>query len=195
MVGHVDEDLFTFLLGTLPTGESHRVEGHLDGCRRCVGLLAQASEEVAQLALALAPSEPPPTTRDGILAAARELNRFAGFAEQVAELLAISTEQARRFLDSLDEPSAWPGPAHATVRTLTADPTDLCEARFSRVRPATRFIPRNPGQDATVLILQGSCRDIRKEVYKVGDTLRWRAAALAELVALPGPDLIYLATA
>src|SRR4051812_39040699 len=115
MAGHVDEDLFTFLLGTLPSGEAHRVESHLDGCRRCVGLLAQASEEVAQLALALAPSEPPPTTRDGILAAARELNRFAGFAEQVSELLGISSEQARQFLDSLDEPSAWPGPTHASV--------------------------------------------------------------------------------
>ena len=192
MVGHVDDELFSFLLGTLPRISANHVEGHLENCKRCIGLLAQTREEVAQLALAVPPKEPPASTREGLLHATAELHRFSEFIEPIGQLLDISADCCRQLLEDMDEPGVWTrrGVSAVSHRPIVVEGM-IDVACFVRVRPGVRFIPLDPGKNATMLLLQGSCRSSRN-LYKTGDEVLWQALSMSDLVAMPGPDLIYL---
>lgn len=145
---------------------------------------------------ALEPVEPPPALRSRLLDGISSKGRFARFAETTARLLDIGLEQARAFLDRLDDASlfeqAFPGAAFWWV---DGGPRVADAVRgFVRVQAGTDFPHHEHIGDEIVLIIQGSYVDTTfNTVHGAGAEVLMPAGTSHEYkVPADGPDLLVL---
>lgn len=187
MPRHVDDGLYTLLLGTLPEGESHRMHLHLSSCARCTAHLAQARDDLALLSLALAPAQVPPWLREGLTHTLGEVSRFTDMMPLLSERLMLPRAEMEVLLDRLDRPQAWAPTAAVGIQYLTRAGHST---EWFRAVPGVRLQrpwSRSPGE---ALIVQGCCRNACGITSRVGESV-YLSAAL-DVHALAGPDVLYV---
>ncbi len=121
--------------------------------------------------------------RRRLLAAAPPRPRFERFTERLARLLGVGPDRIRALLQGVDDERRWvPG----VVRVCPVD-----GGRLVRVGPGVRFAYAGRVAER-VLVLQGACRPSAGDrALRPGD--EQIVGCPCELVASPGPDLIYAA--
>ena len=208
---HVDDQLYSFLLNTLTERENNGVLAHLSRCVRCTGRLAQASDDLALLSLALPPTPVPPWIREGVAHALGELHRFADLTALLSHHLCLEGPLLSADLFRLDNPAAWDrtnlpqvdrlsggSPGVVWLRTQAGHCLGWPKATASKLPPSNPLASLTPplkiqlGQTAPVeiLVIQGSCRTVRGEIFTSGDLVELGASPLR---ALTGPDVLYAA--
>ena len=185
--GHIDDGLYTLLLGTLPEAESHHMTLHLSTCARCTARLAQARDDLALLSLALAPAQVPPWLREGLSHTLGEVSRFTDMMPLLSRRLQLSRAQVETMLDRIDRPSAWAATAVPGIQFLTGqDP----QVEWFRAIPGTRLQRPWQQEPGDALVVQGCCRDARGTSAGAGDTVH--ITAMLDVHALAGPDVLYV---
>jgi quercetin dioxygenase-like cupin family protein len=153
---------------------------------------------LARLADLLPRTPPDGSTRARLLTTVGRGGRLHRFAPEVARLLDITEERARALLDGVDDKKSWEASPLDNVTLYHVDggpKTEGAITGFVRIDPGCVFPLHTHAGPETVLIVQGRCRDSR-----TGETLRpGDIGAVApedgahEVLALPGPPLVYLA--
>jgi anti-sigma factor ChrR (cupin superfamily) len=171
MSGHVDEDLWSYALGTLEEPRRAEVAGHVADCESCAAGLRSAEETLAMVALELPPIQPPPEMLDRLLASTQ--SRFAGVVDRLARLWDLGLDKTRELLDGLAtavwEPSGLPGVdlIHVTAGPATAG----ADPGFVRFAPNTRFPMHRHVGDEVMLILEGDVVENDGLEGHVGDAM------------------------
>lgn len=75
---HVDDLIDLYALGALEPDEQAAVDQHLDECRRCRNVLAEAKELVFLLAWTPHQHDPPPALQDRLMRRVKQLQRLDG---------------------------------------------------------------------------------------------------------------------
>lgn len=148
---------------------------------------------------ALTPTMPSPTAaaRSRLLDALVLSGRLWRFDEQVAALLDVTRDSARKLLDLIDRPDVWlhpmPGVSLFWVNGGPAVARALCG--FMRIAPGMRFPEHEHLGDETVLVLQGALVDpVTCALVRPGEFDR-RPVGSRHVVAVQegGVDLLMLA--
>ncbi|MET0341031.1 MAG: cupin domain-containing protein [Polyangiales bacterium] len=135
--------------------------------------------------------------RARLLAAATHEGRFWRFDTQVAALLDLSRDAARKLLDLIDHPHVWqrpmPGVSLFWVNGGPRMEAALCG--FLRVAPGKVFPEHEHLGDETVLVLAGAMLDPTTGTLTRPGELDQRAHGSRHVVAVPegGVDLLMLA--
>lgn len=124
--------------------------------------------------------------------------RLHRFADRVAELLDVDVARARTLLDGIDDKDSWEASPLPNVRLYhVAGGSRVAGAitGFVRIPEGGVFPEHDHSGDETVLIVQGRCRDSHDgSILVPGDLARMTPSDGAhEVLALPGPALVYLA--
>ena len=155
-----------------------------------------AAEGLSQLSEALPPIAPSAELRARVLSDAAGSGRFERFAASVAKILDVGIEQARAFLDRLDDPSVFsaelPGISFYWV------PGGPCVANavrgFLRVKAGVEFPDHEHLGEETVLVLQGSFYDPARDLtVRAGDIdIMPASSSHAYRIPAEGVDLLML---
>lgn len=143
----------------------------------------------------LAPVEPSPRVRERVLAGAITEGRFGRFAERVAALLAVDTEQAAVLLDRMQADDGWIGllPNVQTRPVMVGPNLKSCIATFVRIEAGAELSEHEHFGAERSIILQGTCVDHPDgNVYRAGDVLTKQSGSSHSVQVLPGPDLLVL---
>jgi quercetin dioxygenase-like cupin family protein len=163
-------------------------------------LLTEGEDDalLARLADILPRSSPDNETRSRLLATVGQGGRLHRFSAEVARLLDITEARARELLDGVDDKQSWEASAltGVTLFHVQGGPkTEGAITGFVRVETDGCFPMHTHSGPETVLIVQGRCRDSRDgAILRPGDigTISPDEGA-HEVLALPGPPLVYLA--
>ncbi|QDG52300.1 hypothetical protein FIV42_16610 [Persicimonas caeni] len=197
--GHIDSMLDDWLAGALDEAEEAALEAHAAQCTRCARALERARQHFVELAAALDPVEPSAGLRDDLLAAATPEARFADLADEVAEIIDLSTERALRLLGRVDEASHWeegPFPGLELFHIDGGPSVDEAIVGFVRMTPGMAFPHHSHRGAETTLVLQGGLRDADGTVYRRGEVVEHGSGTSHAFAALDdAPALIYLVVA
>lgn len=183
-------------LGGLSPAERQQLEAQARGDPALARALAAARARVAVLGLAARPVAPPAELRARVLAAVSADGRFGRFVDRVARILDVSMVRARDLLRGIDDPASWvPGPVEGCdLFHLDGGPEAVqAVCGFVRLRPGVEFPDHEHVGDETVLVVQGSFRDGDGTLVPLGTEVEKPGGTRHKLVALDGPDTIYLA--
>jgi anti-sigma factor ChrR (cupin superfamily) len=197
MSGHLEPGFGPLDLESLSEAEAKAAGAHLDQCASCAAEFRGSADALATLALSLPPVQPPAGLRARVLESAARANRFEKFAAETAEILDLGLEKARELLSRIDDAASWVASAlpGVTLYHLTGGPRVAnAVAGFVKIAPGSVFPDHTHQGDEVALVLQGSCRDSSGRVVGRGETVRMGEGSTHALVALDGPDFIYLAT-
>jgi mannose-6-phosphate isomerase-like protein (cupin superfamily) len=161
--------------------------------------LAEAGVSKAEamdiLTFALGPAPLPDGLRARILASVAAEPRFAAFAEQVAKLVDVTVERARRLIAAIDDPSSW-GPSAVPLMQLYNFDGGPRVANaitgFIRMPPDSTFPLHEHVGDEVVLVLRGSFRDSRGQTVGQGEIATSPAGSAHAFTVESGPELLYL---
>ncbi len=199
-MSRVGEDVLTeYVLGTLPEAERVRIEAALGHDRALAAEVAAIAEALGALTDALPPAAPAPDRRALLLGAATRRPRFERLLDRVAKLFDLGLEGARRLLDSVDDPAVWSpsGLPRVHFLHLQGGPAIAgADAGIVRIEAGAAFPYHGHTGRERVLFLQGACRvpELGGRVLRAGDDDFVDDTSFAhELVALPGPDVLYAA--
>ena len=193
MMTHLDNDTLTGLVLGMLTPDAHReADAHVADCTSC----SLELDDIMGLSSVLS------SGRERLLDAARAMNRFDDWIEEVAELFDLTTSAADALLRSIDDPHAWgPGPGRGVKMMLVPSGPQFARAHAGlvRVRPGDRFPNHRHGGEEHALILQGSCTDTTtvdavvsddEQCYRRGARPRRSEGSSHVIQALMGPDLV-----
>lgn len=199
MSPHLEAGLGPLELDQLSMEQRQEMLAHLEVCERCSLEYGSTAEALTAMGSAAAPVEPTPALRDRMLFDASRSNRFQRLVEEAARITGLDAQQMSELLLRVDDPSSWKKTALESIWTfpLQGGP-ELPGAivGFIKIKPGSRFPEHGHLGPETVLILQGSCLDtFSKRVARRGEVVEMAEGTHHEVVALPGPDFIYLAVA
>lgn len=197
-MSHVGDRALEFVLELLPEAENAALLEHVRGCTDCASEVARAADEAAMLASAnveeLAPAAAVKERLD--LSLASFSDRIAHYLEPLARMADIANEVMAGVISGLDDLANWlPGPGdglrvgHVPSGPLTANAV----VGFVRIAPGDSFPTHRHEGKEVVLVVQGSYRDSDGTIVRAGDVAEQDVGTTHSLVALDGPDLIYLA--
>jgi len=153
------------------TAETHRqVAAHVATCSTCKRRLDAFDEAVNKVPV----MTPAPALRERLFQSVNQLERFSPFARRLGELIAFSTNDARRALHAFADVDSWPlqplpgmralplslGPPDSPVRAILA-----CFEPTSRV-PLHRHI-----DNESIFVFQGAFETTDGKVIRAGDEL------------------------
>ena len=195
MTDELEAYLPEFVLGTLPPSEQAAVLAFLESHPEAWALVEAAEAALAELGLSLPPVKPRAAARTRLLSAAEPRVRMETLVARVAQFLDLGLDAARRVLKLMDDAAAWvatPLPG-ISLCDLEGGPA-LATARVGLVRlvPGVTFPHHTHYGDEDTLVLQGAWRDSSGEIRQRGETEHLGPDTSHDLVALDGPDLIYL---
>jgi quercetin dioxygenase-like cupin family protein len=155
-------------------------------------------ELLAHIADAVGTRAPDPSVKQRLFERVRAGGRLHRFADRVAEMLDIDVEGARGLLDGIDRPDNWEESPLPDVRLYHLDGGPKVQGAitgFVRIDSQGVFPEHDHTGPETVLIVQGRCRDtFDGRILGPGDVGRMAPdSGTHEVVALPGPPLVYLA--
>lgn len=183
-----------YLLGELGHDDAARFElGEATG-EVPAAEVAALRDAVHGVALYTFPSSPAPWLRARLLAAITGPERLSPFADDLAALLRIATDDARELLARVDDPHGWaddgPGVRVLSIETdergdtvvdVFSDPDTTMVQRpawprecLIRVAAGSAVPSRFPHSDARALVLQGSITQ-GELLARAGDLLGWPA--------------------
>jgi anti-sigma factor ChrR (cupin superfamily) len=198
MSPHIDSRLGPLELEQLSPAQHNEFIAHVEACPRCSREYGYAAETLAALGLALPPMQPPAELRERILHDVAKTNRFGHFIELAARIADVVPEKMSILLAKIDDPSSWEEspltgvwlfPLHGGPATADAI------VSFIKMKPACTFPEHGHLGHETTLVLQGSCRETSGRIARRGDVVEMEQGTRHELLALPGPDFVYLAVA
>ena len=195
---HIDSGFGPLDLEQLSPQQQREILAHVDACERCSDEYGNASEALAALTLALPPVEPSADLRDRILSDATPANRFAQFVDQAARMTDLDTEKMGALLAKIDDLSNWTESPMEGVSLFAVQGgrnTSDAIVRFVRIKPGSVFLQHGHLGHETTLVLQGSCRESSGRIVRRGEVIEGEPGMEHELMALPGPDFVYLAVA
>ena len=193
------QQLIDFVLGNLEAAEAAKIEEALAKDDELAAEVARISDDLADVAFGLPEDAPPAALKQRILDTVAKTNRFRRFADRLAELIKVGRDAAARLLSGIDDPASFeasmvPGISLYHLESGAALPAAV--VGFIKIKPGVTFPHHEHVGDEIILVVQGSYRDSRDgSVHGVGDEVRNTKGSQHDLVALDGPDLIYLAIA
>lgn len=183
-------------LGVLSPAERAALESSARADPSVLQEIHRAEARVASLGLLARPVAPPPELRARVLAAVAADGRFGRFVDRVAQILDVTMARARELLRGIDEPSSWvdgPDAGCDLFHLEGGSATMQAVCGFVRIKPGATFPEHQHVGVETVLVLQGSFRDTLGSTVHAGTEVEMAGGTSHGLLALPGPDLIYLA--
>lgn len=160
-------------------------EGDLSALEEALHRVAESAPEVA----------PPAALRERLLASAAAADqRFAPFAQRVAELFDVGLERAGDYLSKLLDPAAWEealGEGIALVHLEGGLATAGADVGFVRVAPGQSFPEHRHEGGERVLVVQGGYRDSSGVTVRAGERMDSPPGSSHSFVALPGDDLLF----
>ncbi len=147
-------------------------------------------EDVLALLQDIAPVQPAAKLR-ALLMAEVQARPWEPFVNRMANLVDVSAERARFFLNTMMEnfvPAPW---KNVEWIHLEAGPANAgCDVGILRVAPEQEFPYHTHGNEEVVLVLQGGFQNDDGSIHRAGELCRQRDGH--GFTALPGQPLIYL---
>ena len=154
------------------------------------------SADAEALARLIGEAAAPASLKAKLLANATLEGRFDRHAGGVAELLNLSEARAKELLDGIGRTESWepsPIPSVELFHIEGGPGTENAITGFVRIAAEAGFPPHEHLGAEAVLILQGSVKDlVSGAIHRPGDIARMAKGTAHELLARPGPDLVYL---
>jgi len=199
MSPHIDRAIGPLEVEQLPPEQKKEVLAHIHACEHCSREFGKAAEALAALGLAPRAVQPTAGLRDRILFDASRSNRFEPLVDRAARIVDVGAEKMSSLLAKIDDPSSWKeSPLKGVaVFPLQGGPASAdAIVRFIKIKPGSTFPEHSHLGDETVLVLQGSCLETSSgRTARRGDVVEMARGTQHSVVALPGPDFVYLAVA
>jgi predicted ChrR family anti-sigma factor len=195
---HIDGGLGPLELEQLSPEQRKELLAHIEACPACACEYSSAAEALATLGLALPPVHPAAALRERILRDAARTNRFERFIDEAARITDLGPEKISGLLAKIDDLSSWeesPLNGISLIPLRGGPATADAIVRFIKMKPGSTFPEHGHLGRETALVLQGSCRETSGRIDRRGDVMEMEQGTQHEIVALPGPDFVYLAVA
>lgn len=197
MTQYSDDLLAEFVLGHLSAADAAGIEAEAARSAPLRATIDELRELLTGVALIVEDASPPAELRERVLSSASKVNRFASFANRVAQLIDVTVDKARQLLAAIDSAVAWePGLAEGmSLYHLDAGPAAAnAVVGFVKLKAGVAFPTHTHIGQETVLILQGRCTDEDGTVSGPGDEVV-KAGGTTHFFTTHGdaPDFIYLA--
>ena len=138
---------------------------------------------------------PPSALRERLIASASGAEqRFAPFAQRLAELFDVGLERAGDYLSRILDPAAWEeaiGEGIALVHLEGGLATAGADVGFVRVAAGQPFPEHRHDGGERVLVLRGGYRDSSGVTVRTGERTYSPPGSTHSFVALPGEDLLF----
>lgn len=149
------------VLGELSSPELAEIEAHLATCAPCRAERDELLIALEEMPLSLPPAPPSSALFARMDASIHHLERFASFAPRLAELLALSKDDARRALHVYDKPEAMTPTARPGMRAETIPPGPGkagMTALFACFDPGCLVAEHYHDREEHVIVFQGAFR-------------------------------------
>jgi anti-sigma factor ChrR (cupin superfamily) len=192
-MNHVTDLLWDWLHGALSDVESDAVEAHLAECESCQAALDTQTELLSRAAIEVETNVAP--SREAILGLATAMNRFGRFAKKVADLTDVALEQAKAWIEKMDDDGMFTETALEMMQIYHIEGGPLVEnaiVGFVKIKAGESFPEHTHLGHEQMLVMQGFLRDEDGVLHPPGTLIENPAGMTHEIGAGPDVDLIYL---